>query len=195
MVKKNHLQLSNALLCAQGGLDSRGFEWAFLFGSIAPDCNPLSYFKGSLEYNFLHGHNYVNARRWVFRAIRRLQKRKHWTLWDYYTLGKITHYLGDAFIYPHNEHYPHGPVGHRQYEVKFRSLFKTYVQDHPPIICQRLDQAVEGVMKLHHQYMSQASTVARDMDYIIQSAMMVMTACLPKAEATMAKPQLIVEVA
>lgn len=186
MVKKNHIQLANALLEACGGLANRRHEWAFIYGSISPDCNPLTYFKGSIDYNFLHGHNYVNARRWMFRAIRRLQGRTHWTLWDYYTLGKVTHYLGDAFIFPHNEHYPHGPVGHRCYEVKFRSLFKVYVKDHPPLPCKRIEGAVEAVTKLHCRYMAEASTVTRDMDYIIQSAMLVMTACLPKANPAMA---------
>lgn len=195
MVKTNHMLLANAVLKTYGGFRHPRFEKAFVCGSISPDCNPLTYFKGSIEYNFLHGHNYVNARRWMFRAIRRLQRHSHWTLWDYYTLGKITHYLGDAFIYPHNEHYPHGPVGHRLYEVEFRGAFKRYMADNPPVVCLGKPQLVEAIKTLHAQYMESSSVVQRDMGYIVKAVSMVMASCRPDGQPPLLEQVKVMEVA
>lgn len=182
MVKTNHMLLAKALIQAQGGFDTKRFEKAFIYGSISPDCNPFTYFQGSIEHRFLHGHNYVNARRWVFRSIERLQQRTKWTAWDYYTLGKITHYLADAFVYPHNEHYPFGPVEHRLYEVEFRSLFKRYMAQTPLCACEPCANLIQSIMRLHYQYTSMASGLVQDMDYIVKTNLMVMASCLPITE-------------
>lgn len=183
MVKTNHMLLAKALLQAQGGFSASRFETAFLYGSISPDCNPFTYFRGSIEHRFLHGHNYVNARRWVFKALERLQRRTTWNTWDYYTLGKITHYLADAFVYPHNENYPYGPVEHRMYEVAFRSQFKVYMGEHQLEAAAPSANVIQSIMRLHYQYEQVASELVRDMDYIIKTNLMVMASCLPTVPA------------
>ena len=108
------------------GFRSRRFELAFLFGSFQPDCNPLTYLKGSLRAYKFRGHNYSNSQRYIYSHIIRLQRRRRWTMWQYYTLGKLTHYLADAFTYPHNENYPDSMLCHHQYETDLRAYLEKY---------------------------------------------------------------------
>ena len=103
MQKRSHKLLAATLLENVQGFQARRFELAFLFGSFQPDCNPLTYLKGSLRAYKFRGHNYSNSQRYIYSRISRLQRRERWTMWQYYTLGKLTHYLADAFTYPHNE--------------------------------------------------------------------------------------------
>ena len=101
MQKRSHKLLASQLLEARNGFQRRRFELAFLFGSFQPDCNPLSYLKGSIRSRTFRGHNYTNSDRYIVSRILRLQRReKVWTCWQYYTLGKLTHYLADAFTIP-----------------------------------------------------------------------------------------------
>ena len=97
MKKRSHTLLASALLQSQQGFSARRFELAFLFGSFQPDCNHLTYLKGSLRAYRLRGHNYSNSQPYIAAHIERLQRRERWTMWQYYTLGKLTHYLADAF--------------------------------------------------------------------------------------------------
>ena len=106
MQKRSHKLLAATLLENTQGFQARRFELAFLFGSFQPDCNPLTYLKGSLRAYKFRGHNYSNSQHYIYSRISRLQRRQRWTIWQYYTLGKLTHYLADAFTYPHNENYP-----------------------------------------------------------------------------------------
>ena len=41
-------------------------------------------------------------------------------MWQYYTLGKLTHYLADAFTYPHNDHFSDSLMDHHRYESDLR---------------------------------------------------------------------------
>ena len=115
MQKRSHKLLASALLQSQQGFAARRFELAFLFGSFQPDCNPLTYLKGSLHGRRFQGHCYPNSRTYVESRIRRLQQRRErWTVWQYYTLGKLTHYLADAFTYPHNDIFPDSHLDHHR---------------------------------------------------------------------------------
>ena len=114
MQKRSHKLLASTLLENVQGFRARRFELAFLFGSFQPDCNPLTYLKGSLRAYKLRGHNYSNSQCYIYSRISRLQRRDRWTIWQYYTLGKLTHYLADAFTYPHNENYPDSMLCHHQ---------------------------------------------------------------------------------
>ena len=47
MQKRSHKLLASTLLENEHGFRARRYELAFLFGSFQPDCNPLTYLKGS----------------------------------------------------------------------------------------------------------------------------------------------------
>ena len=114
MQKRSHKLLASMLLESEHGFRAKRYELAFLFGSFQPDCNPLTYLKGSRRARKLRGHNFTKSRLYIESHIKLLQARTRWNIWQYYTLGKLTHYLADAFTNPHNEHYPESLIAHRQ---------------------------------------------------------------------------------
>lgn len=180
MQKRSHKLLASALLKSQQGFPARRYEWAFLFGSFQPDCNPLTYLKGSLHGPRFHGHCYPGSRDYVLSRIRLLQQRQHWTLWQYYTLGKLTHYLADAFTYPHNDIFPEGPLDHHRYESELRRYFASYLaqrQLRRETLGRDLAEALED---LHRQYLAAPGAgVDQDVRYILQANLLLMAGCLP----------------
>lgn len=181
MQKRSHTLLASALLRSEQGFDARRFELAFLFGSFQPDCNPLSYLKGSLRAYKFRGHNYTNSQRYINAHIAKLQRRSRWTMWQYYTLGKLTHYLADAFTYPHNEDFPDGLMDHHRYETELRFYMAAHLAHRAlrrKAACRDLTAAIE---ELHRQYMADPSDLRRDTWYILQATELLMAGCLPAA--------------
>ena len=181
MQKRSHTLLASALLRSREGFDARRFELAFLFGSFQPDCNPLSYLKGSLRASKFRGHNYTNSLPYIESRIARLQRRSSWTMWQYYTLGKLTHYLADAFTYPHNEHWPDSLMDHHRYETDLRQYFSDYMAHRTPRQLKAAQELTAALEELHRQYMENCSTTGRDTRYILMATRMLMAGCLPVA--------------
>ena len=181
MQKRSHQLLASCLLRRGAGFGLKRYELAFLFGSFQPDCNPLSYIKGSLSGPLLRGHNFPNSQPYILSRIARLQQRRRWRLWQYYTLGKLTHYLADAFTYPHNENFPDTMLDHHRYETNLRQYFSGYMA-HRSVRrlkgCQELTAALE---QLHQQYMASRSSAVRDSRYILRATSLLMAGCLPAA--------------
>ena len=179
MQKRSHHLLGRALLANCRGFSARRYEAAFLFGAVQPDCNPLTYLKGSLRGHLFRGHHYANSRAFLYRRIARLQRRKTWNLWHYYTLGKLTHYLADAFTYPHNDHYP-GPITcHHAYESELRACLASRQRAAAPWRARPPKDLVEGLEELHRRYASAASDLGRDVSYILQATALLMAGCIP----------------
>ncbi len=181
MQKRSHTLLASALLRGQHGFHARRFELAFLFGSFQPDCNPLSYLKGSLRAYKFRGHNYTNSQRYINAHIERLQRRSKWTVWQYYTLGKLTHYLADAFTYPHNESFPDSLMDHHRYESELRMYLAAYLAGRAlrrEQVCRDLTAAIGD---LHRQYMAASAGLQRDARFILQATELLMAGCLPAA--------------
>lgn len=181
MQKRSHKLLASALLRGRQGFHAKRFEWAFLFGSFQPDCNPLTYLKGSWRARTLCGHNFSNSQRFISRKIRRLQARDSWNIWQYYTLGKLTHYLADAFTYPHNTHFPDGLMDHHRYETELRSYLAEYLEEEQP---PQAESAGEDLMstleELHREYVS-ADEGGLDLDarYILEATSLLVGVCRP----------------
>jgi len=169
--KRSHKLLAASLLESRSGFATKRFELAFLFGSFQPDCNPLSYLKGSVRSRTLRGHNYSNSDRYIAHSIDKLQsRRKEWTCWQYYTLGKLTHYLADAFTYPHNDDYPLSLMDHRRYENRLREYLSSYLEirklrtDYPPV-----SDIFASIQALHRQYMDSVADMRRDVHFILEA--------------------------
>lgn len=179
MQKRSHRLLAAALLQSRSGFSARRYEAAFLFGSFQPDCNPLSYLKGSRTARFLRGHNYDNSKEYLFSRIRSLQNRENWTLWQYYTLGKLTHYLADAFTYPHNSTYGESLMAHRRYEARLR-LYMEEALDHDSLNPgERREDLTAALVKLHERYLARSSNLRRDAAYICKANTLLLASCLP----------------
>ena len=179
MQKRSHTLLASSLLKSENGFSARRYEWAFLFGSFQPDCNPLSYLKGSLHNRTLGGHNYSNSRAYIASRIGRLQRRSHWNIWQYYTLGKLTHYLADAFTYPHNDNYPDTLLSHHQYETDLRAYLAEYLTGRTLRRQQRRADVCAAIADLHDQYISTQADQRRDVEYILNATGLLMASCLP----------------
>ena len=179
MQKRSHTLLAQTLLRTESGFGARRFEWAFLFGSFQPDVNPFSYLKGSVRYHKLKGHNYVNSRQYINAQIRKLQKRNRWTVWQYYTLGKLTHYLADAFTFPHNEHYPDSLIAHRAYEDALRVYFAEYLQSRTLRLERARRDLTLAIDELHRKYMETQADVGQDARFILEANLLLMAGCLP----------------
>ena len=177
--KRSHALLASALLRSECGFTARRFRWAFLFGSFQPDCNPFTYLKGSLRAYKFRGHNYSNSQPYIAAHIERLQRRASWTMWQYYTLGKLTHYLADAFTYPHNENFPDTMLDHHRYETDLRQYFSGYMAHRTPRQLKSDQELVTALEELHQQYMENRSTTGRDTRYILMATRMLMASCLP----------------
>lgn len=189
MQKRSHKLLASALLQSQQGFPARRFELAFLFGSFQPDCNPLTYLKGSLHGPKFQGHCYPSSRRYLESHIRRLQARHHWTLWQYYTLGKLTHYLADAFTYPHNDIFPNSMLDHHRYESDLRLYLAGYLSQRRLRREELRRDLTEALGDLHRQYLADSSVgIDQDVRYILRANLLLMAGCLPPSVRVCAKP-------
>ena len=177
MQKRSHARLASALLNCENVSPVRRYKWAFLLGSVQPDCNPLSYLKGSLHHKKFGGHTYANSRRYIETRIRRLQKRRHWTVWQYYTLGKLTHYVADAFTYPHNSHFPEHGWAHHTYETRLRTEFAEYLDSAELCRTERVKDLPAELYRLHEEYMAAGSSPERDISYILRANALLMADC------------------
>ena len=181
MQKRSHTLLAQKLMKLDRGFGMKRYELAFLFGSFEPDVNPFSYLKGSLRHNKLKGHNYTNSRAYINAKIVKLQRRRQWTIWHYYTLGKLTHYLADAYTYPHNENYPDTMLDHHCYETDLRQFMRGYLAHRHLQRQQARRDLIAALEELHEQYMSTRASMIRDANYILKATGLLMAGCLPAA--------------
>lgn len=96
----------------------------FYIGCIIPDKNPATYLKGSFRHKLFHGHHWHNASDYIEKLSNTLEKRDHFRTLDYYTLGKLIHYIADAFTYPHNSHFLGNLAEHKNYEFLLEPCIK-----------------------------------------------------------------------
>lgn len=125
---------------------------AFLIGCIEPDRNPMTYLKGSLRFQWMRGHNYRNARRFMRRISQRLEGKAHLNLLDYYTLGKLIHYTTDAFTYAHNDTFPTNLADHRVYETALQDHFLQFIEADPHVDTKVARTVMEAIYSYHREY-------------------------------------------
>lgn len=142
---------------------------AFLLGCIQPDRNPTTYFKGSVRHQWLRGHNYHNARRFMGRISRRLEQKQHWSLFDYYTLGKLIHYTADSFTYAHNHTFMEGLRGHREYEIALQEHFLSFVQLDPQVDIRFAKSIMDAIGRYHREYLQEAGNFSRDSHFALHA--------------------------
>ena len=141
---------------------------AFLIGCTQPDRNPATYLKGSLRAQWLRGHNYRNARRFMGRISRRLERKAHWHAFDYYTLGKLIHYTADAFTQAHNESFSPDLAEHRAYEAAFQEHFLRYLKQDPRISPQTADSVITLISRYHREYRHQTPAIETDSHFVLR---------------------------
>ena len=183
MQKRSHLLLAQSLIAREHGFPARRYELAFLLGSVEPDCNPFTYLKGSMRHKLFGGHTYANAKPFINRRIRWLQSRTHWDERHYYALGQLTHYVADAFTWPHNPHFPGVGWEHHVYETALRlALNERLSTPQPPLLAlpdvsATLPQDIEN---LHQRYLAEENPgLEADMAYILKASDLLVAGCRP----------------
>lgn len=164
---QSHLCLGNYLIEHYMPDISKYNARAFLTGCIQPDKNPLTYLKGSVNHQWLRGHNYKNAQLFMRKISSRLESRTALGLYDYYTLGKLIHYTADAFTYAHNESFGASLSAHREYESAHQFSFLSFIQQNPHVHIQFTGSIMDTVCKYHCEYSRIPSYILRDCHYIL----------------------------
>lgn len=154
---------------------------AFLIGCVEPDRNPATYFKGSIRHQWMRGHNFQNARRFMHHISRRLENKGSWNLFDYYTLGKLIHYTTDAFTLAHNDWFGTDLNEHRDYEVALQNHFLDYMQEDPQVNPRAARSVMDAILAYHREYHDQPSNIHTDTHFAL-------TACCCVLAVLMVKP-------
>lgn len=153
---------------------------AFLIGCIEPDRNPATYLKGSIRCQWLRGHNYRNARRFMRRISWRLERKDKWNLFDYYTLGKLIHYTTDAFTYAHNDFFPTALADHREYEVSLQDHFLRFMEQDPMVDVKVVRNVMEALASYHRDYERQEASIHTDAWFALAACCCVLSVLIVK---------------
>lgn len=145
----------------------RRYVHAFQIGCVEPDRNPATYLKGSLRCQWLRGHNYRNARRFMRRISWRLEKKNNLQLLDYYSLGKLIHYTTDAFTYAHNDTFGTNLMDHREYEVNLQNHFLSYLAEDPQVDIKFAKSIMEAICSYHREYIELPVDVRTDCHFAL----------------------------
>lgn len=148
---------------------SRRYKRAFMIGCIEPDRNPATYFKGSLRSQWMRGHNWGNTQPYIYRLIRRLEKKKQLKLLDYYNLGKLIHYVTDAFTYAHNPEFTADLKVHCEYEENLQQYFPMYIRKHDTENKNTFGSAAEAVCNYHQDYLKEPMGIQTDSFFSISA--------------------------
>ena len=149
---------------------------AFLLGCIEPDRNPATYLKGSLRCQWLRGHNYRNARRFMKRISRRLENKDKLNLFDFYTLGKLIHYTADAFTYAHNRDFPTQLKNHMEYELQLQNYFLTYLSRNPRVDPMPAKSIMATISRYHREYERTEHSVSSDSRFALTACCCILAA-------------------
>ncbi len=102
MQLRDHRILAVFLIDKMGRSMSFFYRRMFILGSLEPDRKPFTYLHGITKGEKFHGHNYENILPVMRKLFESPQSKDKLGIRDYYRLGKLTHYVADAFTYPHN---------------------------------------------------------------------------------------------
>lgn len=145
------------------------YVYAFQIGCIEPDRNPVTYLKGSLRCQWLRGHNYRNARRFMRKISWRLEKKSKFNLYDYYSLGKLIHYTADAFTYAHNIDFPTQLSDHREYEDALQKHFLNFMEQDPQIDIMVARNIMSAICSYHRDYEQLESNIHNDSRFALSA--------------------------
>ncbi|MDY3224353.1 MAG: zinc dependent phospholipase C family protein [Candidatus Faecousia sp.] len=177
---KSHLRIARYLLDKYLPDIPKPCQTAFRIGCIEPDRNPATYLKGSIRCQWLRGHNYKNARRFMRSISSRLERKQRLNLYDYYTLGKLIHYTTDAFTYAHNDTFPVQLREHKAYEDALQEHFLEYMEQDPQTDIPTARTIMEAISSYHKEYERTESNIDTDSRFALNACCCVLAILLLK---------------
>ncbi len=120
-----------------------------VLGAIAPDISLTSYLKGFSVRPFF-GHDWGNSRKYIKCCFERLDNGRMTA----YGLGKLLHFLCDAFTFPHGGKYCGGLREHTLYEKRLNDVFFAEEAEMFKVLYSKDDKgnAFEKISVLHERY-------------------------------------------
>ena len=115
------------------------------------------------------------------RISQRLEEKDQFSLFDYYTLGKLIHYTTDAFTYAHNDTFSTNLGEHRVYEAALQDHFLAYLQEDPQVNPKAAKTIMEAIYRYHREYEEQTADIHTDSRFAL-------TACCCVLALLFAKP-------
>ncbi len=165
----DHMNLSRYIMDHTDAGASKLQKAVFVFGSIEPDINMLTYLRGSIHgEEKLRGHNYENVMKYMEKLTKKLEKGGMGTIRQSFLLGKLVHYVADSFTYPHNSIFPGNLGEHCQYETELHGYVNKMIASadvNMDSIDDELD-IVEYLRELHDRYVSETPGGENDYGYI-----------------------------
>lgn len=170
MTSKSHYYLGLYLLSAELYRAESMEQTAFLYGCVEPDLNPGTYLKGSLHEQKLRGHNFPNMLPCIHRLFEKLQCTEPSGVLYFYRLGKLTHYLTDAFTYPHNSVFCGSLKDHTRYEAELEPLFlQSLSQRRMSLENDRSGDPYTLFLKAHQDYLCSEMGKRRDISFALRT--------------------------
>lgn len=142
---------------------------AFYVGCMEPDYSAASYLYGFFIRPF-YGHDYENRRKWLEKRLKRLDNFSLSPV-SLFKLGRLVHFLCDAFTRVHN--FPlHGNFSsHARYERVLNSVMRSAVFDDRAEYM--LKAGKPSPISEHEKYICDDPSPENDCRYIIPSAVWV----------------------
>ena len=123
----------------------------FLLGNIAPDLNPFTYITAN-RGECLRGHSYTFKKKKIERILN--GRRKHSLFW-WYRVGRMCHYLTDSFTGAHDERQRMNIRHHKAYEHRLHRYFvhslKQYIPVKQPKYADSLSQYITGLREIYEK--------------------------------------------
>lgn len=162
-----HKALGTFLLGQYLSNASPAAQQAFLLGCQFPDRNPTTYLKGSLRHNWLQGHHFDNSLKFMTTLCNRLEAKSSYSIYDYYSLGKLMHYVADAFTHCHNSNFFGSLSEHREYENRLNSIYSSKLKTQSTKSTIWKNSAIGTVLFHHKDYMLLPPSPLHDAAYSV----------------------------
>ena len=183
MLKESHKLLGEYLISHCAKIPERRYQKLFLWGCVEPYYNYLTYLKGSLKVQPFRGHHYPNGQTRILRLVRRLRRSHRRNVLNFYRLGKLMHYVSDAFTFSHNPEFGGHIKGHHGYEKNLNSQFQNgFCGTVFPLLDKEIVSPEAIFLDAHRQYSATYAGLSTDLDYILKVAVSVFRLLVPEVQ-------------
>ncbi len=165
------MELASHILIGRLIADAFSFEGlcrkAFLFGCIEPDCVMVTYLRGAHRGTGLHGHCWNNIQSCISSLIEKCAGEVG--VLAAFRLGKLCHYIVDAFTFPHNSDFSGTLSEHMAYEDDL-TLYLIKNKQNMRFSPNRFSFSFRWIESLHEEYMAEKPSMSRDAYYALSAS-------------------------
>jgi len=175
MQTRDHEELSRYLMEKFDYPVIKILRQAFILGSIEPDYNPITYLRGTIKKQRFRGHNFENAHDYIETLIDKIEAENISEIKRCYLLGKLIHYVADAFTFPHNKAFTGSLAEHCLYEKGLHGYMVNKLKN-TLIVSVRIAPAkrlIEQIDEIHRQYLKERQSYVTDCRYILNAVTLV----------------------